>query len=131
MSWMNEWDIEEALRRFKNPETPNLYDGAMILDRLAAFTNRNSDGWHSWRVPSNAASRLMELLQSVDRWEPVDVTEADINRVLGPIKSFYTRLGTTTAYRASPAMVEEAVKQKEWIEWYLKESRVSLARRLI
>jgi len=130
MSWMNEWDIEEALRRFKNPETPNLYDGAMVLDRLAAFTNRNSDGWHVWNVPSNAAKNLQTLLTSVDRWEPVDVTEAEIDKALRPIKAFYTRL-QGDVYGTGGRLAEEAEKQKEWIAWFLKESRGSLARRLI
>lgn len=94
--WMNEWDIEEAVHRFDRAATPNLGRGAIILQRLMRWTNRNSDGWPYWRLPSNAARSLMNLLQSVDRFGPVDdVSDADLKKALAPIKAFLTRRGVS------------------------------------
>jgi hypothetical protein len=93
--WMNEWDIEEAIRRFDRPDTPNLGQGALILDRLMRWTNRNSDGWPYWSKPSNAARSLMKLLQAADRYDPVDVTPAELKKALSPIKAFLTRQGVS------------------------------------
>lgn len=94
--WMNEWDIEEALVRFNQGKTPNLGKAALALARLANWTNRNSDGWPYWQKPSRAAKSLMELLTEANRagrmiGEPVDITEAQLKKVMVPIKSFLTR----------------------------------------
>lgn len=91
--WMNQWEVEEALIKFNRGDTPNLGRGAFILARLMIWTNRNSDGWPYWQKPSRAASSLMDLLHSVDRFDPVDVTEAQLKKVFSPIKAFLTRQG--------------------------------------
>lgn len=134
MTWMNEWDIEEAIRKFKKPETPNLYDGITIIDKLAAWTNHYSDGWHSWPKPSNAANSLMELLQRKDPSRPWaekgDVTEAEIDKAVAPIKAFLTRM-EKTPFGLSSAAVEDAIALRTWIVDFLKTSRSELARRLI
>lgn len=90
---MNEWDIEDAVRRFNPAETPNLATGARILFALAKWTNDNSDGWCYWPKPSRAASSLMAVLESADRYDPVDVTAAELAKALRPIKAFLTRNG--------------------------------------
>ena len=94
MRYVNEYDLADMARRF-DPETcPVLATGVLILVRLANWTNRNSDGWAYWPKPVRAASRLMDLLESVDRWEPEkDLSVADLNRALTPIKAFATRQG--------------------------------------
>ena len=91
MTWMNEWDVEDAVRRFNYANTPNLAEGARVLDNLVRWTNRNSDGWPYWRKPSRAASQLMGLLEGVDRYDPDDITAAQLKKALAPIKAFFTR----------------------------------------
>lgn len=93
MMWMNEWDIDNAQDRFSRGDTPNLFAGAQTLARLRNWTNRNSDGWAYWRLPSNAARKLMELLTNVDRFDPEDCTEAELTKAYSPIKAFLTRRG--------------------------------------
>jgi len=99
MLFMNEWDIEDAQRRFYPDETPNLAAAAQILAVLAAWTNANSDGWAYWPKPVRAAKRLMELLQAGEarnrnRYdEPVDATDAELATALTPVKAFLTRQG--------------------------------------
>jgi len=93
MTWMNEWDIEDALRQFDPAETPNLAAGAQVLDALRGWANENSDGWVYWPKPSRAAKSLMTLLQGAERWDPVDVTPTELKRALAPIKAFLTRQG--------------------------------------
>lgn len=97
MTWMNEWDIEDALRRFYPDETPNLATGAQVVATLAHWTNQNSDGWCYWQKPSRAASSLMTLLEAARRpnynGDMVDITAAQLAKVLRPIKAFLTRQG--------------------------------------
>lgn len=95
MSWMNEYDVEDALYRFTRQDTPNLLTAATLLDRLVRWTNSNSDGWAYWPKPSRAAARLQELLQSADRYDPRDVPDAELRKALSPIKAFLTRQGTS------------------------------------
>lgn len=90
---MNEYDIEDAVRQFSNTDTPNLLAGATTLLRLMQWTNRNSDGWPYWTKPTTAARKLMELLQNADRFDPVDVTDAELKRAYTPIKAFLTKQG--------------------------------------
>jgi hypothetical protein len=93
MLFMNEYDIEEALNRFHNAETPNLFAGAQTIARLCRWTNSCSDGWPYWSKPVTAARKLIELLQAADRFDPQDCTEADLRKAYAPIKSFLTRQG--------------------------------------
>lgn len=91
MRFMNEWDIDNAVRRFTQGDTPILRRAALTLQNLMEWTNRNSDGWCYWRKPTAAAEKLMALIEGVDRWDAVDVAEADLKKALTPIKSFCTR----------------------------------------
>ncbi|MGV8972213.1 MAG: hypothetical protein ACOH10_07810 [Rhodoglobus sp.] len=103
MMFMNEWDIENALRRFNTGETPNLAAGARTLSALAEWTNRNSDGWAYWPKPCRAAKSLMTLLEAAEAaqrrgWsygDFTDVTAADLAKALRPIKAFLTRQGVS------------------------------------
>lgn len=97
MPFMNEHEIDEAVRRFDRGDTPNLLAGAEALDRLCRWTNSNSDGWAYWKLPLNAARKLMELLQAADRFDPTDCTEAQLKAALVPIKSFLTKRGVDHA----------------------------------
>jgi len=95
--WMNEYDIEDALRLTAYFELPNARRAAEILSRLKDWTNNNSDGWPYWQKPSRAADKLMTALTSaIDasrRHDNVDMTEAELQKALTPIKSFLTRHG--------------------------------------
>lgn len=96
MSWMNRYEIEEALRWTE--EGTNAEAGARTLYRLMRWTDSHSDGWPYWQKPSRAAKRLMELLQSVKnqaRRDGIydDITEADLKKAYTPIKAFLTREG--------------------------------------
>lgn len=102
MRYMNEYEIENALIRFNRGDTPNLGHGAFILARLATWTNRNSDGWAYWPKPCRAAQSLQALLQTADRFDPVDVTAAELKRATSPIKAFLTRQGVDHAEILDP-----------------------------
>jgi hypothetical protein len=94
--WMNEWEVEDAVARFRTDETPNLRKGARVLDRLMRWTNSHSDGWPYWQKPSRAASKLMDLLYDAMRmrsYDTKDITEAQLRQALSPIKAFLTRQG--------------------------------------
>jgi hypothetical protein len=93
--WMNEYEVAQAIFNFH--DTPNLLQGALVLDKLTIWTNRNSDGWPYWQKPARAAKSLMALLQGADRFNPVDISEADLKKALSPIKAFLTRQGVDHA----------------------------------
>ena len=97
MLWMNEYDIEEAQRRFGRGDTPNLQRAATVLANLRDWTNEHSDGWPYWQKPSRAAARLMTLIQSADRWDPTDCTAGQVDSACVPIRSFLTRQGADKA----------------------------------
>jgi len=97
--WMNEWEIDEAVDRYR--DHPVLGPATRTLSNLRDATNRNSDGWPYWQKPSRAAKRLMELIQGYgldprnvrfDR-ERADATVAKLRVAYSPIKAFRTRTG--------------------------------------
>lgn len=92
--WMNEWDIDQTLHSTALDELPNYRRGAEVLSKLRDWTNENSDGWPYWMKPSNAAAKLMDLLEPAQyRMTDGDVTERELNRTFTPIKAFLTRQG--------------------------------------
>jgi hypothetical protein len=96
MTWMNEYEIEEALRYTAINELPNLRRGAEVLSALKEWTNDHSDGWPYWQKPARAANKLMDHLQTAmrKRWgEEEDITDAELKAALSPIKAFLTRQG--------------------------------------
>lgn len=100
MMFANEHDVEEYLNQFSggSPEsldTPNLLAGALTLARLVNWTNSNSDGWAYWPKPARSAKSLMTLLQSADRFDPQDVSVADLRKALSPVRAFLTRQGVS------------------------------------
>lgn len=99
MSWMNQWDVEDALRFYVATEDtfPNGAKAAEALQYLMDWTNDNSDGWPYWSKPSNAAKRLQEWLsgwrQRYTRNDTTDLTDAELSAMLRPVKAFLTRQG--------------------------------------
>lgn len=89
MTWMNEYEIDDALRRFSSFEY--LGAAARTLDNLRTWVNWNSDGWAFWHPPANAAEKLMELIQKADRFDPVDCTLDEYKVAVRPLKTFRTK----------------------------------------
>lgn len=92
-TFMNTYDIENALRLLDTEETPNLGIAVRVIDLLADWTDRNSDGWAYWQKPQKAAAKLIDLIQSADRFDPQDVSAAEVKKAITPIRSFLTRQG--------------------------------------
>lgn len=93
---MNEYDIEEARARFTRAAKPNRLALAIVVDRLAEWTNEHSDGWAYWSKPRTAAARAMALIESRtnrerEEQERTDVTDAEVAAAIRPIKAFLTR----------------------------------------
>lgn len=114
MRYMNDYDIEMALRRYSRGNTPNRHAAAQTILNLADWTNHNSDGWAYWPKPARAAARLMELLESDGTWEAqrrleeTDATDREFLDALRPVKSFLTRQGVThSEVIVDPAWFEE------------------------
>ncbi|QWY81380.1 hypothetical protein SEA_RIZWANA_83 [Arthrobacter phage Rizwana] len=103
---MNQYDVEEAAERWFSPEeTPNLHEGAQILLRLLRWTNSHSDGWAYWPKPSRAAAKLIEVLEAKRRERfdgPDDITEAELRKLVSPIKAFLTRQGADHSVLEAP-----------------------------
>jgi hypothetical protein len=95
MMYMNRWDIDDAvaLARCRCEDTPVLLEAAETLERLADWADSHSDGWAYWPKPCRAAKSLQELISSVDRYAPADISREDLNRALRPVKAFLTRQG--------------------------------------
>lgn len=95
--WMNEYDIEDALRLTARFELPVARRAAEILSSLKDWTNEHSDGWPYWQKPAKAADKLMTALQSAiqasRQRDNEDMTEAQLKAALTPIKAFLTRHG--------------------------------------
>jgi hypothetical protein len=97
----SEWDIHGWQQAF-NAATgyPNLGRLADNLDALREWTNDNSDGWAYWVKPRRAAQRIIATLHTTASdlrdyrsGDVVDLTEADVKRLLAPVKAFLTRQG--------------------------------------
>lgn len=92
MTWMNHSEVDEAVDRFR--PYPNRHRAACFLKAFVEEVDARSDGWPYWSAPSRAAKQLMELLAPAKaRWNTNDITLAQLNKALKPIKSFYTRRG--------------------------------------
>ena len=98
MRFMNEWDVDLALRRFDPSQVPNRAYLAQVVGAIRDYTNTHSDGWAYWRKPLNACARAFELIdggttQERIHREEVDATDAEVTAALRPIKAFLTRQG--------------------------------------
>jgi hypothetical protein len=95
--WMNEHEIDEAVRRFVTH--PVLGKGARFLGAFRDEVNEHSDGWPYWKLPAKAAEKLMTFLHGhlyggMGAYPRLaEPTEADLKKTLAPIKAFYTRRG--------------------------------------
>jgi hypothetical protein len=87
MMYMNDYEIERDARRYA--DHPVLGKATAFLWAFMGEVNAHSDGWAYWRLPVEAAKKLMALIQS----GPDKATEAALKQAITPIKSFYTRRG--------------------------------------
>lgn len=97
---MNEYEITEAWHFAGINRLHNYERGALILSHLKTWTNQNSDGWMYWAPPSKASAKLQAALEEMMRthWRDVqDLTEAELRKLLAPIKAFLTRRGVDHA----------------------------------
>lgn len=98
MRFMNEYDLQDAARRFNTGNTPNRLRIANTVQNLADWADRNSDGWAHWPKPGKAADKAMQLIES-RTWaennaqEREDATTVEVTAALRPIKAFLTRNG--------------------------------------
>ena len=101
--WMNRYEVSETAERVDATEFPNVAQVAQTVENLMHWADENSDGWTYWPKPSRAASKAMEMLDAHEKaerrgWTPQDgdvedITDADMRKVLSPIKAFLTRQG--------------------------------------
>jgi hypothetical protein len=95
MRFMNAMDIEQAVSRWQ--DHPVLGPAARTLASLAAWADRNGDGWAAWPAPARAAARLMTLIErdGTARYmrdtERPDATLAELLKAYTPVKTFRTR----------------------------------------
>jgi len=93
---MNDYDLDNAIRRFSRGATPNRLALALTVAQLAEHTNQVSDGWAYWPKPCRAAAKAIELIESTaypeyERREREDITDAEMCAAVRPIKAFLTR----------------------------------------
>jgi hypothetical protein len=96
MKFMNEYDIENASRRYGTHQI--LGPAVRTLSNLVEWTNQNSDGWAYWPKPCRAAAKLMGLIEQENTnqyrsYERKDVTLAEYRKAIAVIKTFRTKHG--------------------------------------
>ena len=102
--YMNDFDIEQARRRFTRASKPNRLVLALVVEHLAEWADENSDGWAYWAKPRQAADKAMALIESTT-WEAnqeqerTDITDEEMLAAVRPIKPFLTRQKVSAARR--------------------------------
>lgn len=96
--WLNEYEVEDSVRRAINADMPNTETAARRLRNLMDYVNANSDGWPYWRKPQAASKKLstaihLRLWAGWDKRIKEDMTPEELKAALTPIKAFLTREG--------------------------------------
>lgn len=104
MTFMNEYDLDFARRRFTRAATPNRLALALVVDNLREWADTHSDGWGYWPKPSRAAQRAVAHIVSTTnaanaQQEAEDISDAAVRAAVRPIKAFLTRHGATAEDR--------------------------------
>jgi len=99
-------DIDQTrhiLRTWAPDQEPKYGPYIQYLSDWRDIVNRNSDGWHYWKIARNAAKKLSELATQLEEWvrsggeaphrlpQPPKPTLEQFRKALTPIKSFATR----------------------------------------
>lgn len=100
--FMNDYDLEQARRRFTGQSMPNRLALVMAVDHLREWADDHSDGWAYWSKPMYAASSAFPLIDSSTFRETEDITEAEMLKAARPIKAFLTRQAKLVDYRGHP-----------------------------
>lgn len=105
MKFMNDYDLDFAIRRFEVSPTPRRLEVALLVDRLRQWTDSVSDGWAYWPKPCRAAAKAIALIESTtnaanDLQQRHDATEAEVIAAIAPIKAFLTRHNVRATDRA-------------------------------
>lgn len=96
MKHMNDYDLIVADQRFRRGSTPNRFALVLVVAHLAEETNMVSDGWAYWLPPRRAAQKAIALIESTtnaanDEQERNDITDAEMQAAVRPIRSFLTK----------------------------------------
>lgn len=103
MKFMNEWEIEEALRLAKTrPSVQEFLPYVQFLSDWKDVVNANSDGWPYWSGAVKVAKRLIVEVENLVHYirygihapTHLNVTVPDHKRfrsALSPIKGFATK----------------------------------------
>lgn len=96
MILLNEYDVQDGEVRAIRNHMPVAAKGARVLNALVEWTNENSDGWGYWPLPGRASAKLQQALYvrffgAYATRPDIDLSEAELRRLLAPIKSFLTR----------------------------------------
>lgn len=96
MPFMNEYDIDDAVRVLEQVDSPTLRY-AQYLSDWRDIINNNSDGWPYWKVGTGAAQKLMAAVsQAVDaaaRGSDNEPSDKELRAAVTQIKSAATRRG--------------------------------------
>jgi hypothetical protein len=99
MLFLNEYEVQDALRRVDPNSQPHLAEAVIALANLVEWTNSNSDGWAYWPLPCRAAKNLQALIQEAQRaylrGTSSDTTAEQVKKALVPVKAFLTRRGVS------------------------------------
>lgn len=99
MMYMNEYEINDAVDRFRHLTNPIPLRAAKFLAAFRDEVNSHSDGWAYWNAPVNSARKLMELCSLRDWMHAARMTEEEYKTALTPIKRFYTTKGNAAGLR--------------------------------
>lgn len=107
MKHMNDYDIMNARARFGRGTTPNRLALAIMIERLANWADVHSDGWAYWTKPRQSAQRAIGLVESRtyrenDQQEREDITQAELDAAVRPVKAFLTRMARETNRHGNP-----------------------------
>ena len=96
MRFMNEYDRAVAIERFRAARKPNRLGLALVVERLAEWTDSHSDGWAYWTQPVRAAQVAISPIalttwQGTEAQERYDIDDTALAVALRPIKAFCTR----------------------------------------
>lgn len=114
--FMNDYDIQRARSRFTHANCPNRLGLAIMVDRLAQWTDENSDGWAFWAKPRNSASRAIGLIASTtyaanQQQESQDCSDEEVAAAIRPVKAFLTRMAKQTNRHGRPLVSAEQREQ--------------------
>lgn len=109
--FMNDYDIETAVRQHTRDSNPNRLAAALVIRNLAEWADSVSDGWCYWPKPVRAAQRLIDLTDlPTNRGPHADCTDAELAAAVRPVKALLTRQGASADQRERILRASEPVQ---------------------